>query len=105
VSYAFWGICDGTSPWDQNTPGAEGYACLDQVGHFFTANQGGSNRLEGVYEWSNTLNGRDLDWSVSNGPGCARHFDHVVIGRDVFNDTQKPSYAPYTYPHPMRSLP
>ena len=34
TAYPPFGICNGTSPWDGNTSGQQGYPCLDQPGHF-----------------------------------------------------------------------
>ena len=99
TSFVPWGQCDGLSIWDENQPGQSGYACLDQPGHIFTDTSGGSNTLEGVYEWGNTLNGTDLDFST-NGHSSA---SYLVEGRDFFNDTVRPGYTPFTYPHPLQA--
>ena len=48
-----------------------------------------------TYVWNNTLNGR-VGKLVSRSP-------HVKEGADFFNGTPKPSYTPYTYPHPLVS--
>ena len=63
-SFPPWGKCDGTSPWDQNKPGQNGYACLDQIGHVFGPAPGGANILEPLYEWNNTHDGADVDLFV-----------------------------------------
>jgi hypothetical protein len=40
-------------------------------------------------------------WSTSFNPP-----DLLIEGRDFINDTPKPGYTPYTYPHPLTiSLP
>jgi hypothetical protein len=49
--------------------------------------------LEGIYCWSNTLNGAHSEES-SVYPG-------IQQGRDFYNDTTKPAYTPYVYPHPL----
>jgi hypothetical protein len=49
--------------------------------------------LDGLYSWGNTLNGADGTLS-SSYPG-------IQVGRDLYNDTPKPGYAPYTYPYPL----
>lgn len=51
--------------------------------------------LEPIYSWGNTLNGAD----VKIGSG----YPTVQENRDFFNDTVKPGYVPYTYPHPLVS--
>jgi hypothetical protein len=49
--------------------------------------------LEPLYEWNNTLNGQDADI----------HSRSILVreGRDFYNDTQRPGYKPYVYPHPL----
>ena len=49
--------------------------------------------LEGIYCWSNTLNNVQSEES-SLYPG-------LQLGRDFYNDTPKPGYTPYVYPHPL----
>jgi len=49
--------------------------------------------LDGIYSWGNTLNGAD-GLLVSAYPG-------VAVGRELYNDTPKPGYTPYVYPHPL----
>jgi hypothetical protein len=49
--------------------------------------------LEPVYAWNNKWNGQDIA-VVSVSPT-------VIEGRDFYNDTPKPGYKPYTYPHPL----
>jgi hypothetical protein len=77
--------------------------CLDQPG----AGQGdlisGDNPTphwlnqvkEGNYSWNNiyTPNGHHINL-ISASP-------NVILGRDYFNDTPLPGYAPFTYPHPL----
>ncbi|HEY3760395.1 MAG TPA: hypothetical protein VGN23_01430 [Verrucomicrobiae bacterium] len=49
--------------------------------------------LEPIYSWGNTLSGANTELS-SSYPG-------VLSGRDYYNDTPKPGYTPYIYPHPL----
>ena len=100
-SFAPWGKCDGTSKWDGNTPGQNGYPCLDQIGHVFGPSPGGANLLEPLYEWNNTHDGADVDLIV--GSSHANADRHIVQGRDFFNDTPRPGYTPFPYPHPLQS--
>ena len=51
--------------------------------------------LESVYCWSNKLNGTNSE-ETSLYPG-------ILTGREFYNDTPKPGYAPYSYPHPLVS--
>jgi hypothetical protein len=95
------GTCDGTNPLDGNTePQAvyKGWPCKDQIG------RGAHQNSEPFYEWNNTKNGSDVDVTVyNNWIGCTdpQPSDHVQEGRDYFNDTPKPGYTPYVYPHPL----
>jgi len=79
------------------------YPCLDQVGRS-TGNllsnwdpplpqEWPDQAVEPFYEWNNTINGEDAD-IVSDSP-------HLLENRDYYNDTQRPGYSPYTYPHPL----
>jgi hypothetical protein len=46
------------------------------------------------YEWGNTMEaGADIDFAAN----------HSIIDENVhfYNDTEKPGYTPYTYPHPL----
>lgn len=49
---------------------------------------------EGIYSWNNTLNGQPANISSD--------LPNIQNGRDFFNNTPKPGYTPYTYPHPMQ---
>lgn len=51
---------------------------------------------EPVHEWNNTYNGGNGNIS-SQWPAAIRAGEHFL------NDTPKPGYAPYTYPHPLIS--
>jgi hypothetical protein len=49
--------------------------------------------LDPIYSWENTINGSLAEMS-SPYPG-------IQQGRDFYNDTPKPGYTPYIYPHPL----
>jgi len=83
-----WGICDGKNPVDGNEE-PDGYPARDQIGR--STNQ----VLEPLYEWNNTLDGEDADIHVSTGA------QHIKEKRDFLNDTHRPGYKPYAYPHPL----
>jgi len=54
--------------------------------------------LEPCYSWNNKdQNGIDMDLGTFEGS--------MQQGRDFFNRTPKPNYAPYTYPHPLAVVP
>lgn len=78
-----------------------GYPCGDSVGR--TTGQ----VLEPLYEWNNTLNGSDIDIGVNdNCPGDTPSVaHHLTEGVEFYNDTQKPGYTPYIYPHPLAKTP
>lgn len=86
-AFGYWGKCDGSSPWDENQAGKQGYACLDQIGHFFTENQGGGNSLKPLYLWANTLNGTRSNAVVQGdlGPALALH---IQENRDFYNQAE-----------------
>ena len=92
-SYGIWGRCDGNNPFDGNEDDT-GYPCLDQIGR--TTNQS----LSPLYEWRNTINGKDVDISVDTGM-CPEMANHIKEGRDYYDDIQMPGYTPYVYPHPL----
>jgi len=84
-----WGICDGKNPVDGNEE-PNGYPARDQIGR--STNQ----ILQPLHEWNNTLDGEDADIHVSTGA------QHIQQNRDFYNDTPRPGYKPYPYPHPLR---
>ncbi len=75
------------------------YPCKDQVGRSSDNNNDGIQDQEPLYEWNNTEDGENTDMVVSNP-------DHTFIlqeNRDYYNDTRRPNYTPYIYPHPLNS--
>ena len=52
--------------------------------------------LEPFYCWSNTLNGALTD--------IASPYPGIQSGRDFYNDTPKPNYTPFSYPHPLAAI-
>ncbi|MBN1183611.1 MAG: T9SS type A sorting domain-containing protein [Bacteroidales bacterium] len=93
-----YGRCDGTNPLDGNTPGMMGYPCFDQVGR--STFQG----LEPLFAWNNTLDDENAGITVTSGwPECSdpSPFDHIQENRDFYNDSIRPGYKPYIYPHPL----
>lgn len=103
------GLCDGDSPWDGNETGLNGYPCRDQIGMSVDSaswvasdNPVPSQALDPAYIWGNTYNGSTIT-SVYI-PTSGYNADHINVNRDYYisDATQKPSYAPYTYPHPLR---
>jgi hypothetical protein len=96
------GKCDGTSPWDGNQAGGNGYPCRDQIGRSTDSSLWTPSRpypaqgLDPAYAWNNKLGASDVLFFHHNN--CA---NHIQSGRDYYNNTAKPGYTPYTYPHPL----
>ena len=93
------GVCDGTSNWDQNTTGLNGYACRDQIGrgpdattwspgqpftqtlqpaYFF-------NNFKGVNQFSPSINADCGSAICLPAPGNAAL--HIGANRDFYNYT------------------
>lgn len=92
------GRCNGTSPFDGNTPGMMGYPCHDQVGR--STNQ----ELHPLLVWGNTKNGAAFNTvTVSSVPlACSNPSiaDHIQKNRDFFEDSALAN-TEYSYPHPL----
>jgi hypothetical protein len=56
-----------------------------------------NQQIEPIYSWGNTLNGADAGVATRNAV--------IVPGVHYINDTPKPGYTPFTYPHPLALLP
>ncbi len=103
-SFEVFGKCDGTSPYDGNQipagqPGA-GYPSMDQPGRGVDLDGDGVQEPAPWYEWNNTLNGSNIDIQVRIE--CPAVTNHLIAGRDFFNNTPMPGYKPYAYPHPLQ---
>lgn len=53
-----------------------------------------------IYEWSNTANGSPMHMA---DPATAIYSRVFIQGEHYINDTAKPGYSEYTYPHPLVS--
>ena len=97
------GRCDGSSPWDGNQAGGNGYPCRDQIGRstdaslWTTNNPYPTQALEPAYAWNNKHGANDVTFYQHS---CAQSVAHIQPGRDFIDNVQKPGYVPYTYPHP-----
>jgi hypothetical protein len=90
-----WGFCDGASGVDQNTPGGEGYACLDQIGmvrdtsvwNYSVPRHIAQDRAP-LFVWKNTQPGEIpvvLQCPECNSAQATRQSTkHVVINRDYY---------------------
>jgi hypothetical protein len=96
------GLCNGNSLWDGNQL-SNGWPCRDQIGRskdqwtWTSANPYPPQASEPAYFWNNRLNGSNTSVQIHNGTDA-----WIVAGRDFFNNTAKPGYAPYQYPHPLQ---
>ena len=96
------GWCTGSSRWDGNA--ANGYPCRDQIGRstdqwlWTSTSPYPPQQLDPAYAWNNKIGTSDVTF---NQHGCALSVSHIQPGRDYFDNTVKPGYAPYTYPHPL----
>jgi hypothetical protein len=99
--------CDGTSLLDGNLPGMMGWPCRDQVGRgpqTEVVSEQTVQRSEPVYEWNNTFNGANLNFTLHDEGNCTTQpyiTDHIKDGRDYYTDTVRTDYTPYQYPHPL----
>jgi hypothetical protein len=55
-----------------------------------------TNAIEPLYSWGNTCNGVDAGFVPAD--------PIIVTNVHYFNDTPKPGYSPFTYPHPLTLL-
>ncbi|MCO6434648.1 hypothetical protein [Nitrosomonas nitrosa] len=101
-----WDTCDGDSKFDGNLD-STGYPCLDQIGRTSDINGDGIQDLAPLYEWNNTLNGADTDLTIHTFENCDNSSvaKHIKENRDYYNDTRKPGYSHYVYPHPLTTAP
>lgn len=87
---------------------AGGYPCEYQIG------RGQSGALDPVYIWDNVYGAGSAEgdntgyWPLTPDATCSPSgtypTDYILENRDFYLDTTRPSYTPYTYPHPLRSL-
>jgi hypothetical protein len=103
-----WGYVTGSNPYDGNTDGT-GYPALDQIGRTSPTTFTGSNSIQPaspLYCWSNNFNGTPMmaavDVLVNSTPSVT---NHLQANRDFFNNTPRPNYIPFTYPHPLVGTP
>jgi hypothetical protein len=81
-----------------------GYPCLDQIGRGpgteevfgFTV-----QKSEPIYEWNNLLDGKTKLHFALRDPEVSR--EYLKEGRDFINDTPRPGYKPFQYPHPLQN--
>jgi hypothetical protein len=55
--------------------------------------------MDPIYCWSNTVSSA---WGQSGSLAeMSSGYPGLQLGRDFYNDTRKPGYTPYVYPHPL----
>jgi hypothetical protein len=117
----FWGYCNGTNDCDGNASGLKGYPCMDQIGRITDQGSGSASAcyqtgagpgptqpLEPLYAWNNKCKSSSYNASVNVADNCYNNVcvsDHIKAGRDYYDQTPKPGYTPYPYPHPLAIAP
>jgi hypothetical protein len=92
------GMCLGYSTCDGNATVADsGYACKQQIG------RGTDGALDPVYAWNNVY-GADETPTLRNDYDCERNALHIKKDREYYENTERPGYVPYDYPHPLTLL-
>jgi hypothetical protein len=116
----YWGFCTGTNDCDGNTAEMKGYPCMDQIGRITDddgakatacyqtgVGPGPTQPLEPLYAWNNKCKSAVYNATLHLVDGCLDGTcvsDHVQSGRDYYDETAKPGYVAYTYPHPLQGL-
>lgn len=105
TSYAPWGRCNGSSPYDTEAGDPDGYRCVDQCGSgtsnllsgFTPPEEPVGNALEPYYVWGNSLNATPTQGDAF---GVASEVAHIEENRDYYVDTARPGYA-FAGVHPL----
>lgn len=94
--------------------GANGYPGLDQIGRgSFTVNPviwtssfatNNYEPIEGVYMWSNNINGNLAPTGLAQGFDGEAITNIIMLGRDYYDNTPKPGYSALVYPHPLLGI-
>lgn len=94
-----------------------GYPAFQQVGWggpWIDEDHKRTMTINPCYEWSNVYNeglpterssgAGNLIFSVGGSSRDPNPNDFIKEGREYYNNTEKPGYTPYTYPHPLSNL-
>src|SRR5438045_2195427 len=85
----YWGIANGQNVYDLNAPnGTASY----WVAGTHTGPNGADSLTDATKNWTTN------QWYT---PTLGAGQRTIKEGRDFFNNTPKPGYTPYTYPHPL----
>lgn len=101
---------DGDHPWDGNVgPTSDAYPCRDQIGRGRDITLGAvtdtwattlpTQESVPVYGWDNTINGEPMLMGSADSDAA----EDIQEDRDYFNETERPGYTEYTYPHPLQN--
>jgi len=99
------GKCDGSSPWDGNQPGGNGYPCRDQIGRSMDSrlwtlfSPYPPQASDPAFAWNNKHGANDVVFFQHDN--CPQSPAHIQPGRDYYSNTQKQGYKPAAYPHPL----
>jgi hypothetical protein len=93
----YYCVCPG-HPTCGHLPICTSYPCKDQEGRAPDSDHDGVQDLEPIYEWNNTVN---INPHITVAQDCTQEKDFIQENRDYYNNTFRPSYVPYPYPHPL----
>jgi hypothetical protein len=101
---AYQGICGGdTTGYKSSWPrdgwqDSTGWPCRDQIGR--GKDTGTKQISEPLYSWNNTDDaGKTI--LIELNMLCPEMAHHIHVNRDYYNNTPRPDYIPYRYPHPL----
>jgi hypothetical protein len=77
------------------------YPCPGQIGRTHDNDGDGVQDLDPLYSWNNSCEGQSRGIIPNGNPPQPCVTDYVQEGRDYFNNTPKPRYVPYPYPHTL----
>jgi len=97
VSLYYYCACPGNPTCSHET--CTRYPCKDQPGRAPDADGDGVQDLEPIYEWNNTVDIAGPHIVVADL--CPQVYAFIQENRDFYNNTPRPGYTPYTYPHPL----
>lgn len=86
-----------------DAPGRGTSADLVATDVFRPSHQDVSQGVDPIYAWNNTYQGSSTPTITVGAYGESTGFG-IVVNRDYYNNTAKPGYFPYTYPHPLRGV-
>jgi len=73
------------------------YPCLDQIGRTTDMDNDHTQDLEPFYAWNNKGDGTLKYFTIAGCPDVIKSY--IKENRDFYNNTPRPGYVPYPYPH------